>query len=126
MSRLNKEQMKEALAKFGQTPSKNQMEKLLEESRVDLSEDNRRIISNFYIDADGDFVWRRKNGSPYVIEAERLQEPDWLEHMLHKMDYDEFGEFVVAYLKCLKMKGIEKLEIEINDLSEFLLHDYRR
>lgn len=126
MSRMNKEQMKEALAKFAHSPSEDQMKKLLEESRVDLSKDNRRIISNFYIDADGDFVWRRKNGNDYVIEAERLQEPDWIEHMLHKMDYDVFGEFVAAYLKSLKIKGVEKLEIEIKDLSEFLLHDYRR
>ena len=38
MSRMNKEQMKDALAKFAQSPSKAQMEKMLEESRVDLSQ----------------------------------------------------------------------------------------
>lgn len=125
MSRMNKEQMKDALAKFAQSPSKAQMEKMLEESRVDLSQDNRRFINNFFIDADGDLVWKKKNGSYYAIEAERLQEPDWIEHMLHKMDYDLFGEFVVAYMKALRIRGIDKLEIEISDLSEFLIHDHR-
>ena len=67
MSRMNKEQMKDALAKFAQSPSKAQMEKMLEESRVDLSQDNRRFINNFFIDADGDLVWKKKNGSYYAI-----------------------------------------------------------
>lgn len=117
--------MKEALSKFAQSPSKAQMEEMLEESRVDLSKDNRRFISNFFIDADGDLIWKKKNGSYYAIEADRLQEPDWIEHMLHKMDYDLFGEFVVAYMKALRIRGIDKLEIEISDLSEFLIHDHR-
>ena len=89
----------------------------IERCKVDLSKDYRREIRNFYVDADGDLIWVKPNGSTYDIEASKLKEPDWIAHMFCKMDYTLFGEFVGAYLKTLEQKGVKTLKIDICDFD---------
>lgn len=99
---------------------------ILERCTIDPTKDYRAEIRNFYLEKDGSLVWQKYRnykdpssgkGDTYVIDAERLTEPDWISHMFGKMDYELFGEFVGAYLKALERRGVKKLEIDIKDFD---------
>lgn len=120
------EELMKSLSDFGKQPNRLK-DKDLESAKITSSGDYRRSIRHFYIDGDGNLVWRKLMtgedpmsglGHDYVIEADRLTESDWIAHMYEKMDYVTFGEFVCAYLKALEMKGIKSLNIDIFGFNE--------
>ena len=120
------EMLKDFVKKPEPVQKEEDIEALLERCTIDPDKDYRAEIRNFYLDEEGNLVWqkwRRYNdptsgkGNTYVIDAERLTEPDWISHMFGKMDYELFGEFVGAYLKALERRGVKKLEIDIRDFD---------
>ena len=84
-------------------------------------------IRQWKVNKDGDLVRiKTKEGKRkhYVIAKSRLTEPDWVSHMLSKFtDFDEYGEFVCAYLKACEMAGIKNIQIRLwgdfNEIYDF-------
>lgn len=89
----------------------------LKDCMLDFSKDYRRELKHWKIDKDGNLIWLFNkygtNKSYYVITKERLSEDDWLSHMKEKLDNDEYGEFVYAYLAACERAGIRELTINI-------------
>ena len=70
---------------------------------------------NFYTIV-GHLVWKKGKNQQYVIDKERIAEPDWIVHMFGKMDYELFGEFVAAYLTVCHRNGLKKIKVNTSEL----------
>lgn len=73
---------------------------IVERSTVDLSR-TIDVFHEWFINEEGDIEHTRP---PYLVDANRLNESDWLEHVAEKMWVD-LNDFVPLYLRSLSQHG---------------------
>ena len=64
---------------------------------------------DWIITPEGDLL---RPSNDYLIEADRLEEDDWMLHLMTK-DWMDFNTFLPVYFKALNNKGAKKIQIKI-------------
>ncbi len=74
---------------------------------IDLKVDTE-LKTDWIITPEGDLL---HPSNDYIIEADRLEEDDWVLHLMTK-GWMDFNTFLPVYFKALKNRGIKKLLIK--------------
>ena len=110
----NRKDLHEAVMKIMEkhTEKENHLIDLSKECGNTTLDDKVKCIKNrannkWQIENGGDLV-----NNDYVIERERLDEDDWILHMLSK-GWCDMNDFIPRYFEALESKGIKGLKIRI-------------
>ena len=90
---------------------KNKNEFRIFDDMEDALEDNFEF---WEVDEEGNIT---SKSSTYEIPKERLDEMNWLSHILQKNEKSREKEFYFAYIKALKNAGYKSIVIDLNDIN---------
>ena len=90
---------------------KNKNEFRIFDDMEDALEDNFEF---WEVDEEGNIT---SKSSTYEIPKERLDELNWLSHILQKNEKSREKEFYFAYIKALKNAGYKSIVIDLNDIN---------
>ena len=90
---------------------KNKNEFRIFNDMEDALEDNFEF---WKVDEEGNIT---SKSSTYEISKERLDEMNWLSHILQKNEKSREKEFYFAYIKALKNAGYKSIVIDLNDIN---------